>query len=110
MGENGAGKTTLLKMVMEMEGHDPTKGTRTSHRNLKFGYFTQHFVDQLDMTVCPVEIMQKEFPGFKVKESFVKTASDRFLFVLVIKSNTGGGLPTNVGPVWGDRGHGCSTS
>jgi hypothetical protein len=32
-------------------------------RNLKFGYFTQHFVDQLDMTVCPVEIMQKEFPG-----------------------------------------------
>ena len=56
----------MLKMVMEMEGHDPTKGTRTSHRNLKFGYFTQHFVDQLDMTVCPVEIMQKEFPGFKV--------------------------------------------
>merc|ERR1712038_1469463 len=56
------------KMVMEMEGHDPTKGTRTSHRNLKFGYFTQHFVDQLDMTVCPVEIMQKEFPGFKVED------------------------------------------
>ena len=69
VGENGAGKTTLLKMVMEMEGHEPTKGTRTSHRNLKFGYFTQHFVDQLDMTVCPVEIMQKEFPGFKVIES-----------------------------------------
>merc|ERR550534_1756333 len=68
VGENGAGKTTLLKMVMEMEGHDPTKGTRTSHRNLKFGYFTQHFVDQLDMTVCPVEIMQKEFPGFKVED------------------------------------------
>merc|ERR1712210_201557 len=36
VGENGAGKTTLLKMVMEMEGHEPTKGTRTSHRNLKF--------------------------------------------------------------------------
>ena len=32
-------------------------------RNLKFGYFTQHFVDQLDMNVCGVEIMQKEFPG-----------------------------------------------
>merc|ERR1719273_1917990 len=68
VGENGAGKTTLLKMVMEMEGHEPTKGTRTSHRNLKFGYFTQHFVDQLDMSICPVEIMQKEFPGFKVED------------------------------------------
>ena len=54
---------------MEMEGHEPTKGTRTSHRNLKFGYFTQHFVDQLDMSICPVEIMQKEFPGFKVRPS-----------------------------------------
>jgi ATP-binding cassette subfamily F protein 3 len=36
---------------------------RLNCRNLKFGYFTQHFVDQLDMDVCGVEIMQKEFPG-----------------------------------------------
>merc|ERR1712083_472800 len=47
---------------------DPWKGSRVAHRNLKFGYFTQHFVDQIDHTVCPVEVMQKEFPGFKVEE------------------------------------------
>ena len=49
MGENGAGKTTLLKLLMDRL--TPTDGTRTAHRNLKFGYFSQHHVDQLDMTV-----------------------------------------------------------
>jgi len=66
VGENGAGKTTLLKIIMEMM--DPWKGTRVAHRNLKFGYFTQHFVDQIDHRICPVEVMQKEFPGKKVEE------------------------------------------
>ena len=49
MGENGAGKTTLLKLLMDRL--TPTDGVRTAHRNLKFGYFSQHHVDQLDMTV-----------------------------------------------------------
>ena len=66
VGENGAGKTTLLKIIMEMM--DPWKGTRVAHRNIKFGYFTQHFVDQIDHRICPVEVMQKEFPGKKVEE------------------------------------------
>jgi ATP-binding cassette subfamily F protein 3 len=49
VGENGAGKTTLLKLVMDML--TPTQGQRTCHRNLKFGYFSQHHVDQLEMEV-----------------------------------------------------------
>ena len=66
VGENGAGKTTLLKLIMDM--FTPTAGNRSAHRNLKFGYFTQHHVDQLDMTVCPVELMAREFPGKKSEE------------------------------------------
>ena len=29
----------------------PTSGTRSAHRNLKLGYFSQHHVDQLEMDV-----------------------------------------------------------
>jgi len=66
VGENGAGKTTLLKLIMDK--NTPTTGQRTAHRNLKFGYFSQHHVDQLDMTVCPVELMAQHFPGHKSEE------------------------------------------
>jgi len=61
VGENGAGKTTLLKIITG--ALSPSRGTVHVHRNLKFGYFSQHHVDQLDMRVCPVELLQTHFPG-----------------------------------------------
>lgn len=61
VGENGAGKTTLLKIITG--SLSATRGTVHLHRNLKFGYFSQHHVDQLDMSVCPVELLQNHFPG-----------------------------------------------
>ncbi|XP_011300305.1 ATP-binding cassette sub-family F member 3 isoform X2 [Fopius arisanus] len=66
VGENGAGKTTLLKIITGTLS--PTRGTIHIHRNLKFGYFSQHHVDQLDMTVCPVELLQNHFPGKPTEE------------------------------------------
>lgn len=41
----------------------PTSGMRHVHRNLKFGYFSQHHVDQLDMNVSSVELLQQTYPG-----------------------------------------------
>lgn len=61
VGENGTGKTTLLKIIMGIL--TPTKGIRHVHRNLKFGYFSQHHVDQLDMKVSSVELLQTSYPG-----------------------------------------------
>jgi ATP-binding cassette subfamily F protein 3 len=61
VGDNGAGKTTLLKIIMGILA--PTKGTRHVHRNLKFGYFSQHHVDQLDMNASSVELLQSSYPG-----------------------------------------------
>ncbi|XP_020291438.1 ATP-binding cassette sub-family F member 3 isoform X2 [Pseudomyrmex gracilis] len=66
VGENGAGKTTLLKIITG--ALSPTRGTVHVHRNLKFGYFSQHHVDQLDMRVCPVELLQMHFPGKPIEE------------------------------------------
>ncbi|GBP14120.1 ATP-binding cassette sub-family F member 3 [Eumeta japonica] len=66
VGDNGAGKTTLLKIIM---GYlSPTSGIRTVHRGLRFGYFSQHHVDQLDMNVNSVELLQKSYPGKPVEE------------------------------------------
>lgn len=61
MGDNGAGKTTLLKIIMGLL--TPTSGVRTTHRNLKFGYFSQHHVDQLNMHQNSVELLQESYPG-----------------------------------------------
>eukprot|EP00096_Caligus_rogercresseyi_P001585 TRINITY_DN1262_c1_g1_i2.p1 TRINITY_DN1262_c1_g1~~TRINITY_DN1262_c1_g1_i2.p1 ORF type:complete len:701 (-),score=246.04 TRINITY_DN1262_c1_g1_i2:141-2243(-) len=66
VGRNGSGKSTLLKLIMEKVTE--TAGRRTVHRGLKFGYFSQHHVDQLDMNVCPLEIMKKRFPDKKMEE------------------------------------------
>lgn len=64
VGDNGAGKTTLLKIIMGIL--TPTTGVRHVHRNLKFGYFSQHHVDQLDMNVNSVELLQSSYPGINV--------------------------------------------
>ncbi|XP_040578254.1 ATP-binding cassette sub-family F member 3 [Lepeophtheirus salmonis] len=66
VGKNGSGKSTLLKLIMEEIS--VTDGRRIVHRNLKFGYFSQHHVDQLNMNLCPLQIMEKKFRGKKMEE------------------------------------------
>ncbi|XP_072943679.1 ATP-binding cassette sub-family F member 3 [Epargyreus clarus] len=66
VGDNGAGKTTLLKIIMGILS--PTVGMRSVHRGLKFGYFSQHHVDQLEMNVNSVELLQKTYPGKSIEE------------------------------------------
>ena len=58
VGANGSGKTTLLRLLVgEVE---PQSGERSVHRHLRIGYFTQHFVDQLDLTASAVELFSRQ--------------------------------------------------
>ncbi|CAH4032215.1 ATP-binding cassette sub-family F member 3 [Pieris brassicae] len=66
VGDNGAGKTTLLKIIMGILS--PTSGLRSVHRGLKFGYFSQHHVDQLEMNFNSVELLQRNYPGKTIEE------------------------------------------
>ncbi|KAG1657181.1 ATP-binding cassette sub-family F member 3 [Nymphon striatum] len=66
VGDNGSGKTTLLKLILGELW--PTSGMRTAHRNLKFGYFSQHHIDQLDMNVNSVELLASRFRDLPVEE------------------------------------------
>ncbi|PAA49973.1 hypothetical protein BOX15_Mlig033393g1, partial [Macrostomum lignano] len=61
VGENGQGKSTLLKIILG--DLSPSKGVRHAHRSLRIGYFSQHFVDQLDLNSTPLEFMARTFPG-----------------------------------------------
>jgi ATP-binding cassette, subfamily F, member 3 len=46
----------------------PTNGMAFTHRGLRFGYFSQHHVDQLEMNCSSVELLQKSFPGKTAEE------------------------------------------
>lgn len=61
VGPNGAGKTTVLKLLIGKL--DPFKGLISSNPRLRIGFFAQHHVDALDLTVSAVTFMAKNYPG-----------------------------------------------
>lgn len=66
VGENGAGKSTLLKLLLKRL--EPTKGFVTVNRNVRISYFAQHHIEDFDLSVTPIEILQKHKPGKTAEE------------------------------------------
>ncbi|KAK8919652.1 ABC transporter ATP-binding protein [Metarhizium anisopliae BRIP 53293] len=61
VGPNGAGKTTVLKLLIGKL--EVSKGIVTSHPRLRIGFFAQHHVDALDLSLSAVSFMSKTYPG-----------------------------------------------
>ncbi|KAL6792474.1 P-loop containing nucleoside triphosphate hydrolase protein [Trichoderma sp. SZMC 28013] len=61
VGPNGAGKTTVLKLLISKL--EASRGLVTSHPRLRIGFFAQHHVDSLDLTMSAVSFMAKAYPG-----------------------------------------------
>jgi ATP-binding cassette subfamily F protein 3 len=60
VGPNGAGKSTLLKVIFgELE---PTSGEVRRSSKLRLGRFSQHHVDQLDLSLSALEAFQRAYP------------------------------------------------
>lgn len=66
VGPNGAGKSTLLKLMADQLY--PTNGLCRRNGKLRFAFFTQHHVDQLDLECSPVEYMNKKYPNKSEEE------------------------------------------
>ncbi|KAI5467718.1 P-loop containing nucleoside triphosphate hydrolase protein [Mariannaea sp. PMI_226] len=61
VGPNGAGKTTILKLLVgKLEA---STGMISQHPRLRIGFFAQHHVDALDLTMSAVSFMAKNYPG-----------------------------------------------
>ncbi|KAF4921210.1 Protein GCN20 [Colletotrichum viniferum] len=61
VGPNGAGKTTVLKLLIGKLS--PTSGLISQNPRLRVGFFAQHHVDALDLTMSAVSFMAKTYPG-----------------------------------------------
>lgn len=75
VGPNGAGKTTLTKlMCRELE---PSTGYVAKNAHCVIARFHQHFVDQIDMSLTPLEWMGHEYPAV-TDVSVLRSALGRF--------------------------------
>ncbi|KAI1112230.1 P-loop containing nucleoside triphosphate hydrolase protein [Nemania sp. NC0429] len=61
VGPNGAGKTTVLRLLIGKLS--ATQGLISQNSRLRIGFFAQHHVDALDLTMSAVSFMAKEYPG-----------------------------------------------
>lgn len=66
IGSNGSGKSTLMKLLVgELT---PTSGEQKRNNKLRVGLFTQHHVDQLDLSMSPVGFLMSQHPGLSEQE------------------------------------------
>lgn len=70
LGRNGMGKSTLLKTLAGQLHwkHAENEGEVIASKHLKIGYFAQHQVDEIDLSLSPIALIQKIDPTAREQE------------------------------------------
>lgn len=66
VGPNGAGKSTLVYLLTGQQ--QPRRGFVHQHGRLRIGLFSQHHVDQVDLSQSSIEFLQHAYPGMHEEE------------------------------------------
>jgi ATP-binding cassette subfamily F protein 3 len=68
LGRNGLGKSTLLRCIAGLE--TPQSGSISRHHNLRTEIFTQHLVQDIELSKTPLELIMEMFPDqLKIQEA-----------------------------------------
>jgi ATPase subunit of ABC transporter with duplicated ATPase domains len=68
LGRNGLGKSTLLRCIAGLE--TPQSGSISRHHNLRTEIFTQHLVQDIELSKTPLELIMQMFPDqLKIQEA-----------------------------------------
>jgi len=79
IGSNGAGKSTLIKLLINQLS--PLSGDAKRNPRLRIGYFSQHHIDQLDLTQSPVAFLASRFPGRTEQEYLAVSLLFAYYFI-----------------------------
>lgn len=75
-GGNGSGKTTILKLIMGQLS--PTKGMIKRDPKIRIGYFAQHHIDSLDLTLNSIQQLQARYPGSDISDEKARNFLGKF--------------------------------
>lgn len=70
LGANGSGKSTLLKLIMEQV--KPTRGKCFLQNACTIGFFAQHHMEVMDVTMTPMQYLRTVFPTASIQDAYAQ--------------------------------------
>jgi ATP-binding cassette, subfamily F, member 1 len=85
VGPNGSGKSTLVNLMLG--DIKPTSGEVLVNNQSRFGYYSQHFENQLPLIKTPIQYLQMIIPKEFIKDGMVEQSVRSYLGQVKLEPN-----------------------